>query len=197
MFQQDEGILGSENTDPDPELKKAYQKFRLNGLPVKSPLDYLQDLIECTKADCCDGHVELCTGNECGDKPHHSHHGPCCKTEATPSEPPIVEGDLVEGASQNNGDLKNVHPPPPDFIPLCQNVSRETLPYPDNTLRITGNSGGWLWVMGIQGRPSESNTAMNTALSSLKSEIFLQKFWRFRTKNFNVYSFQILWKVEE
>ncbi|OXA60865.1 Diphthine--ammonia ligase [Folsomia candida] len=153
-----------ESVSPDSEnrvsdLKKMYQKFRLNGLPVKSPLDYLKDLIECTNADCCDGHVELCT-LESGDKPH----GLCCKSLDTHQDEKHL---LKEGESHNNGDLRDVPIPVPHIVPLCQHV-RQTLPFPENTLRVTGNTGGWLWVMGIQGRNTETNAPMKDALRSLK-----------------------------
>ncbi len=162
----------------DVDLKKLCQKLRLNGLPVKAPLDYLKDLIECTKADCCDGHIELCTGKECGDKPLASHELCCNKGETCEKiESIIVEEKVVpEGdVSHNNGDLRldNNTPVPlsSDVLPKCQqNVIRETFPFPKETLRITGNSGGWLWVMGIQGHPSETYTAMKDALTTLKSE---------------------------
>lgn len=137
------------------------QKSTLNGLPVKTPMDFLKDLVECTKADCCDGHSELCTGGECGDD--EMHHAFCCRNRSLSSE-----GGLE--TSHNNGDLKDL----PSPLIKCQNI-RETLPFPEDTLRVAGNSGGWLWVVGIQAR-SDSNTPMRNALLILKGKILFLEF---------------------
>lgn len=37
------------------------QKDLLNGLPVKTPLDFLADIAECKVAECCDGRDEICS----------------------------------------------------------------------------------------------------------------------------------------
>lgn len=143
----------SEAAELSPEPKISNQKSSLNGLPVKAPLDYLKDLVECTKADCCDGHLELCQG--CGDK-EAPHDGNCCKSEDS------ALSSNCGNPGQKNGDASSNALPTSNS--LCQN-------FPENTLRVTGNSGGWCWVMGIQGQLSGSNSPMASALNTLKGTL--------------------------
>jgi hypothetical protein len=38
-------------------INSSPQRSLLEGVPVKAPLDYLSELAECNKADCCDGRL--------------------------------------------------------------------------------------------------------------------------------------------
>lgn len=127
---------------------------------MKSPMDYLHDLIECTQADCCDGRAELCVGNGCGDKPVDDQ---CCKTERGDELKPTEPEE-----TPHNGDL-----PTREISDSVLQNSRETCPFPQNTLRVTSNDGGWLWVLGIQGSLKEENYPMRQALKTLKRNSFL------------------------
>jgi len=171
--------LPNENIEDIPKSRKPTK-------PVKRPLDYISDLIECTKADCCDGHIELCQGNsennQCGDvnitETEHKHHEFCggeCgklqikdksseenkKSESTDSASPIVESCIDCG----------------DITPnTCQ--TRELVPFP-SSLRVTVNPGGWMWVMGIDGKvhkvedsPDYTDNPMQSVLQCLQGSSF-------------------------
>lgn len=178
----DDGTTSKPESDSlDGANSSSTQKEHKDFLPVKTPLDYIADLVECTKANCCDGHVELCKGSGGGDG--EISHEFCCSagahTEALNAEPKeaVVEDDIKNEESSATVIEKTEEVVAEDVSDsTCQNI-RETLPLPV-CLRVTFSSNGWFWAMGINGKSEQNedstdSSSMNpmwVALSHLKSK---------------------------
>ncbi|CAL8111401.1 unnamed protein product [Orchesella dallaii] len=158
------------------------QKDRLVGHPVKCPDDFVSDLIECNKAVCCDcdGRMDCCAVENSGENngsvsQSQERH---CKIHCSARR----KGKVVNGESSSEGESSAMDPNVEEvsFGKMCQTVhTKESQPFLVEP-RITSNSGGWLWVVGIEAKKDNtietgdcdagaSQNPMTNALMSLKS----------------------------
>ena len=182
-------------------------------------MDYLSDLVECNLADCCDGHIELCSENhrqrngdeedeeelECFASGHH-HRVTGSKLDAkssgkifqtligdassvtnlsatTPDSGKTREESKKEPLSSSNPNISSAATPSPVLpsptTPVscpCQSKSvREKLHFPVSQ-RVTNNSGGWFWIMGIHDKEliSQSKPVKNRREEQLEKSLSTQ-----------------------
>jgi diphthine-ammonia ligase len=161
-----------------PSSQTQTQRDQLEGLPVKTPLDYLAELAECNKADCCDGRDEICNKSMSGDGGADS--------TAFSSNSSNCSGYGIGEFEQETGGAGKIE----NFIAAlvdedqvvkfngngmredcsCQN-KKETLPFP-SSIRVIANDSGWCWVMGIRvTKPSNNdNDDENTLSEDIEGE---------------------------
>lgn len=152
----------------------SHQCDRLVGYPIKSPAEFISDLIECNKAVCCncDGSMACCEPStleenvisEDSDR-HCSIH---CSARKNDKNVEVAEQDTLDQSVTDDTTIEN----------LCQTIHINEIQTLPMLLRTTVNSGGWLWVAGIEGKKENSLIddcgdeilcPMKTALQSLQS----------------------------